>query len=64
MMQFTTESGRYHITSHGSGWAYEVTDNETGDSLWFQDDDAAQLKSDTSDFECEIAIAQYFDCLC
>lgn len=64
MMQFTTESGRYHITSHGNGWAYEVTDNETGDSLWFQDDDAAQLQSDTSDFECETAIAQYFDCLC
>lgn len=64
MMQFTTESSRYHITSHGNGWAYEVTDNETGDSLWFQDDDAAQLQSDTSDFECETAIAQYFDCLC
>ena len=64
MMQFTTESGRYHITSHGNGWAYEVTDNETGDSLWFQDDDATQLESDTSDFECETAIAQYFDCLC
>ena len=64
MMQFTTESGRYHIASHGNGWAYEVTDNETGDSLWFQDDDATQLESDTSDFECETAIAQYFDCLC
>ena len=64
MMQFTTESGRYHITSHGNGWAYEVTDNETGDSLWFQDNDATQLQSDTSDFECETAIAQYFECLC
>lgn len=64
MMQFTTQTGRYLISSHGNGWAYEITDQETGDSLWFQDDDAAQLQTDTGDFEHESAIAQYFDCLC
>ena len=64
MHTFTTQSGRYHITSHGNGWAYEITDQETGNNLWFQDDDAIQLQDETSDFEHESIIAQYFDCLC
>ncbi len=25
MMQFTTPNGKYHVTSHGNGWAYEIT---------------------------------------
>lgn len=62
-MQFTTKTGRYHVVSHGNGWAYEVTDQTTGDNLWFQDDDATQLQSDTSDFENEDAISLYFECL-
>lgn len=64
MQAFTTHSGRYHVVSHGNGWAYEVTDQSTGDSLWFQDDDAARLQEETSDFEHESIITQYFDCLC
>ena len=64
MMQFTTSSGRYLVTSHGNGWAYEVQDQDTGDSLWFQDDSAIQLQQDTEDFENEGQLAQYFDCLC
>ena len=64
MMQFTTQSNRYLVTSHGNGWAYEVVDQDTGDSLWFQDGSANQLQQDTDNFENEGAIAQYFDCLC
>ena len=63
-MQFTTPTGKYHIASHGNGWAYGVTCQVTGDSLWFQDDDACQLQADTNDFENEAAITQYFECLC
>ena len=64
MMQFTTESGRYFVISYGNGWAYEITDRETGDSLWFQDDDATQFEQNTNNLENESEIAQYFDCLC
>ena len=63
MYQFTTQSTRYLITSHGNGWAYEIVDQETGDSLWFQDQDAIQIENDTNHFEHECAIAQYFECL-
>lgn len=64
MIRFTTPDARYIVTSHGNGWAYEVIDPTTGDSLWFQDHDADQLKEDTQDFTDSCAIAQYFDCLC
>jgi hypothetical protein len=64
MMQFTTPSRRFHITSHGNGWAYEVTDQATGDSLWFQDDDATTLQRDSEDFTNEIALSMYFENLC
>lgn len=63
MMQFTTQSGRYSVTSHGNGWAYEVTDQASGESLWVQDDDADQFRQNTNDFENESEIQQYFDCL-
>ena len=62
-MQFTSISGRYHITSHGNGWAYEIHDNETGEELWFQDADADTIRNDSSDFELESVIAMYFDCI-
>ena len=62
--EFNTDNNAYHVKSHGNGWAYEVTDNTTGESLWFQDDDANQLRQDTNDFQNEAAIAQYFECLC
>jgi hypothetical protein len=51
------------ITSHGNGWAYEITDQETGHSLWFQDDDASELQKETNDFEHEYIIDQYFECI-
>lgn len=63
MIAFTTPNGAYHIESHGNGWAYSVTCQSTGDSLWFQDQDAIQLQNDCEDFTNEDAIRQYFDCL-
>jgi hypothetical protein len=41
--QFTTNDNRYEVVSHGNGWAYEITDNATGKTLWFQDSDAVQV---------------------
>lgn len=64
MMQFTTPTGKYHITSHGNGWAYEVHCQTTGDNLWFQDASAIQFRSDTDDLTNEDAIRTYFECLC
>ena len=63
MFSFNTNDRAYLITSHGNGWAYEVTDQETGHSLWFQDDDAAQLQSETNDFENTDILDQYFACI-
>jgi len=64
MMQFNTQSDRYSVISHGNGWAYEIIDNETGDSLWFQDDSAIQLQADTNNFENEDMLSEYFGNLC
>jgi hypothetical protein len=64
MIQFTTQSGRYLVTSHGNGWAYEVVDLQTNDSLWFQDDDANEIQEQTDHFEHEENIAVYFENLC
>ncbi len=61
MMQFTTETGKFHITSHGNGWAYEITDQETGDSLWLQDDDAIWIEEQTDKFQNEDALNSIFD---
>ena len=62
--EFNTADNLYYVKSYGNGWAYEVTDNTTGESLWFQDDSATQLQADTNDFESTDAIRVYFDCLC
>ena len=59
-MSFITEDGRYCIESHGNGWAYCVTDQQTGDSFWVQDSDADQLQKDTADFTCTDGLADYF----
>jgi hypothetical protein len=61
MMQFTTETGKFHITSHGNGWAYEITDQATGDSLWLQDDDAIWIEEQTDKFQNENALNSIFD---
>jgi hypothetical protein len=64
MMQFTTPTGKYHITSHGNGWAYEVHCQTTGDNLWFQDQDADFLRDNTEDLTDEEAIGMMFEMLC
>lgn len=64
MMEFPTPNGHYHITSHGNGWAYEVHCNSTGDTLWFQDDNAYEIEYRTSNFKNEDAIRTYFELLC
>lgn len=61
MMQFTTETGKFHITSHGNGWAYEITDQTTGGSLWLQDDDAIWIEEQTDKFQNENALNSVFD---
>ena len=63
MHTFTTDNGKYTIVSYGNGWAYEVICNTTGDNLWFQDDDAHQLQTETDYFEHTCVIDQYFECL-
>jgi len=63
MISFNTPNRRYLITSHGNGWAYEITDQNTNQSLWFQDNDACIIQKETNDFENEYAIDQYFECL-
>jgi hypothetical protein len=61
MMQFTTETGKFHVISHGNGWAYEITDQATGDSLWLQDDDAIWIEEQTDKFQNEDALNSIFD---
>ena len=60
MISFNTPNRRFLITSHGNGWAYEITDQETGHSLWFQDADAESIRDYTQDFENESSIDDYF----
>ena len=62
MMKFI--AGNYHIESHGNGWAYSITDQRTGDNLWFQDDDARNIQDKTGNFEHTEVLEQYFQCLC
>jgi hypothetical protein len=60
-MQYTTPTGKFHVSSYGNGWAYEIVCQTTGDSLWFQDDDASFVQAATNDFENESEIALYFE---
>jgi hypothetical protein len=64
MQCITTPTGKYHITSHGNGWAFEVHCQTTGDSLWFQDQDADFLRDNTDDLTDEEAIGMIFEMLC
>ena len=59
--EFNTHNGKYTIVSHGNGWGYEVYCNITGDNLWFQDDDAHQLQTETNNFEDTNVLSQYFE---
>tara|TARA_R110000868_G_scaffold205313_1_gene453760 strand:- start:3823 stop:4014 length:192 start_codon:yes stop_codon:yes gene_type:complete len=56
-------AGQYHIESHGNGWAYSITDQRTGDNLWFQDADADAIQDATNDFDYPEALDQYFECI-
>jgi hypothetical protein len=46
-----------------NGWAYEITDNATGKTLWFQDSDAVQVQNATEDFDNTDALLDYFECI-
>ena len=61
--EFLSITERYTITSHGNGWGYEVEDNVTNETLWFQDYDAEQLQKDTNNFEDDNVLRQHFECL-
>lgn len=61
--QFTTASTRYLVTSYGNGWAYTITDQDTGAEFFVQDDSAAQVQFQTNDFEDEAVLAEFFDLL-
>ena len=56
-------AGEYHIESHGNGWAYSITNQRTGDNLWFQDDNAQAVQDATQDFDYPEALDQYFECI-
>ena len=60
---FETQDGNYLVEVFGNGWAYQVTCNSTGDCLWFQDDHANQLQTDTNDFDDTFIFDQYFECI-
>lgn len=59
--EFDTADGKFTIKSYGNGWAYEVTCNTTGDSVWVQDHDAHQLQTQTNDFEDTCVLAYYLE---
>ena len=58
---FITASGRYCVESYGNGWAYTITDQETGADFFVQDDSAAAVQFQTNDFEDEAVLAEYFE---
>jgi hypothetical protein len=58
--QFTTNDNRYEVVSHGNGWAYEITDNATGKTLWFQDSDECKYKMQPRSTD---ALLDYFECI-
>jgi hypothetical protein len=61
--EFYTDNGRYSVRSFGNGWAYEITDNSTGNILWFQDSHAEQLQRDTDNFDDTHVLDQHFECI-
>lgn len=57
---FTTPSGAYFVESYGNGWAYTITNQETGAEIFVQDDSAAAVQFQTNDFTDESVLADYF----
>ena len=62
-IEFTTPSRRYVVESYGNGWAYTVTDQETGEEFFLQDHNAQQLQEESNHFENEDVLAQYMEAL-
>ena len=46
-----SQGQRYQLDSLGNGWAYTLRDLLTKQSVWFQDDDAAQLRDELEALE-------------
>lgn len=63
IIEFTTPSRRYIVASYGNGWAYNVTDQDTGEGFFVQDHDAQQLQEESNHFENEDILAQYIEAL-
>lgn len=59
--EYRTADNKYYIMCYGNGWAYEVKDLQTGESLWFQDHDADQLQLETEDFDNTMVLDMYFE---
>lgn len=53
----------YTVVVHGNGWAYEIFEDNTGKSAWFQDSDAEEIQKATNNFENELVIEDYFSVL-
>jgi hypothetical protein len=62
--EFTIGDGRFTIKSFGNGWAYEMTDNTTNGTLWFQDQDAEFLRDQSADFSDIATVSMFFEMLC
>ena len=62
-MKATTPTARFHVQEHGNGWAYTITDQETGDNFFVQDEAADTLEKDSEDFCNEDVLATYMDAL-
>ena len=60
-MKYTTPTARYHVTEYGNGWAYTVTDQETGDNFSVQDEAAAHVQHETDNFTDEEALGNFMD---
>jgi len=58
---FTTPTGAYFVESYGNGWAYTITDQETGANIFVQDDSAALVQFETDDFTNEDVLTDYFN---
>lgn len=42
---------RHVLRSFGNGWAYELRDTVTHQSIWLQDEDATQFRTELTDLE-------------
>jgi len=60
---FVTPDNRYIVESICNGWAYNVTDQRTGQSFFVQDHDAEQLVRDSDYFECTNVLEHYMESL-